>query len=114
MVDEAVSFCLPLVVSHVIFVFLLSCILCVCVCVCVCAFVLYVTDLWQSKNNYKCKQCADQNAVAEGPSRVLRPLRKNSTPVMPMYGMSENKASFWKLLLSSEKAVTQSPVIFSN
>jgi len=41
-----------------------------------------------------------------------RPLRKTSTPVLPMGRINEDKASFWKLLLSSEKPQTQSPVMY--
>ena len=57
----------------------------------------------------------DQNASAstEAVNRVPRPVRKISTPLMPpMYGMNENKASFWKLLLTSDKPVPQSPVLY--
>jgi len=63
---------------------------------------------------YKCEHRTDEAAGASAESlggRVSRPIRKNSTAVMPMYGINENKTTFWKLLLSSEKAVAQSSVM---
>ena len=62
--------------------------------------------------NYTTSCCTDRSAdsSAESVHRVSRPVRKNSTAVMPMMpvsGINEDKSSFWKLLLSSEK----SPVI---
>jgi len=58
----------------------------------------------------------DQNVSAstETVNRVPRPVRKISTLLMPpMYaGLNENKSSFWKLLLTSEKPVPHSPVMY--
>ena len=65
---------------------------------------------------YKCECHTDETesaaVSAESFGRVSRPIRKNSTAVMPMCGINENKTTFWKLLLSSEKAVTQSQVMY--